>query len=156
VKYIGYMRVSRDREGGISADQQRNEIEHWAATPGKEREIIWLPPDTDWSGKSLERPSIQKALKLLRAGQVDGLVVSKLDRLTRSVADLNGLIKEAQAEGWNLVGLDIGVDLQGSQVQDRGQIDRFWTGLPGEKTEIITPSELSWGARWGGIGVIRV
>jgi DNA invertase Pin-like site-specific DNA recombinase len=111
VRYIGYIRVSRDREGGISPDQQRKEIEHWAATPGTEREIVWLPPDTDYSGKSLDRPSMHKALELLRSGGADGLVVSKLDRLTRSVADLNGLIREAQAAGWNIVGLDVGVDL---------------------------------------------
>jgi DNA invertase Pin-like site-specific DNA recombinase len=111
VKYIGYIRVSRDREGGISPDQQRKEIEHWAATPGTEREIVWLPPDTDYSGKSLDRPSMREALEVLRSGGAGGLVVSRLDRLTRSVADLNGLIREAQASGWNIVGLDVGVDL---------------------------------------------
>jgi DNA invertase Pin-like site-specific DNA recombinase len=154
LKYIGYIRVSRDREGGISADQQRVEIEHWAAAPDTGREIIWLPPDADWSGKSLQRPSIQKALKLLRAGQVDGLVVSKLDRLTRSVADLNGLIKEAQVEGWNLVGLDIGVDLRSTNgkmvAQLIGTISEWYLDRVTEEWEKVRRYKIeAKGAHWG-------
>jgi DNA invertase Pin-like site-specific DNA recombinase len=38
-------------------------------------------------------------------------VVAKLDRLSRSLVDFAGLLAEAQAGGWNLVALDLGVDL---------------------------------------------
>jgi hypothetical protein len=34
-------------------------------------------------------------------------------------------------------------------------VDRFWHSLPGSKTEIVSPSELSpVGSRWGGIGLL--
>src|SRR5579859_1529548 len=154
MRYIGYIRVSRAREGGISSDQQRKEIEHWAATPGKEREIVWLPPDTDYSGKSLERPSMQKALELLRSGNADGLVVSKLDRLTRSVADLNGLIREAQADAWDIVGLDVGVDLlttNGKMVaQLIGAISEWYLDRVTEEWEKVRRYKIEdEGAHWG-------
>ncbi len=38
------------------------------------------------------------------------LVVAKLDRLSRSVADFAGLLDAAQRGGWGLVALDLGVD----------------------------------------------
>jgi DNA invertase Pin-like site-specific DNA recombinase len=154
VKYIGYIRVSRDREGGISPDQQRKEIEHWAATPGTERDIVWLPPDTDYSGKSLDRPSMQQALELLRAAAADGLVVARLDRLTRSVADLNLLIREAQSAGWNLVGLDVGVDLlttNGKMVAHLiGAISEWYLDRVTEEWEKVRRYKIEdVGAHWG-------
>jgi DNA invertase Pin-like site-specific DNA recombinase len=162
LKYIGYIRVSRDREGGISPDQQRKEIEHWATTPGTEREVIWLPPDTDYSGKSLDRPSLRRALELLRLGEADGLVVSKLDRLTCSVADLNGLIKEAQTKGWNIVGLDIGVDLlttNGKMVaQLIGAISEWYLDRVTEEWEKVRRYKIEdEGAHWGAppLGYLR-
>ena len=55
---------------------------------------------------------MREALRRLRAGEADGIVVAKLDRLTRSVGDLNALIEEAKAGKWNIVALDLGVDLE--------------------------------------------
>jgi tRNA U55 pseudouridine synthase TruB len=40
---------------------------------------------------------MQEAIRRVRAGEAEGIVVSKLDRLTRSVADLNALIAEYEA-----------------------------------------------------------
>jgi DNA invertase Pin-like site-specific DNA recombinase len=38
-------------------------------------------------------------------------MVAKLDRLSRSLVDFAGITAEAHAGGWNLVALDLGVDL---------------------------------------------
>jgi DNA invertase Pin-like site-specific DNA recombinase len=112
LKLIGYIRQSKEKEGGLSPESQRAEIEHWASAPGKGRKIVSWLSDLDISGKSLDRPGIQEALSLVREGKADGIVVSKLDRLTRSVRDLNALIEEAKASGWTIVALDLGVDLK--------------------------------------------
>ena len=116
MRLVGYIRQSKEKEGGLSPESQRADIEHWASAPGKKREIVEWLADLDVSGKSLDRPRIQEALQLVREGKADGIVVSKLDRLTRSVADLNALIKEAQGDTphrpkWTIVALDLGVDL---------------------------------------------
>ncbi|BDB41539.1 recombinase family protein [Mycobacterium kiyosense] len=50
-------------------------------------------------------------LQLLASGQGDGLVVAKLDRLSRSIVNAANIIEAAQAQGWSLVILDLGVDL---------------------------------------------
>ncbi|MDP9223210.1 MAG: recombinase family protein, partial [Actinomycetota bacterium] len=59
----------------------------------------------------LRRPGLQRALGACASGEVGGIVVAKLDRLSRSLIDFAGLLTRAQAEGWNVVALDLGVDL---------------------------------------------
>src|SRR4249920_3727036 len=49
--------------------------------------------DGAFSGASLDRPALQKLLTEVRAGQVDVIVVYKVDRLTRSLADFAKLVE---------------------------------------------------------------
>jgi DNA invertase Pin-like site-specific DNA recombinase len=64
------------------------------------------------SGRSTRlRPGLAAALAAVDAGEADGIIVSKLDRLSRSVLDFAQLVCRAQADGWNLVVLDLGLDL---------------------------------------------
>jgi DNA invertase Pin-like site-specific DNA recombinase len=58
----------------------------------------------------MKRPGIQEALRLLRRGDAETLVVARIDRLTRSMADFTPLLAQAAKEGWALVALDINVD----------------------------------------------
>jgi DNA invertase Pin-like site-specific DNA recombinase len=60
------------------------------------------------SGKLARRPELDKALLVLREG--DQLVVTKLDRLGRSLEHLIELSKQLQAQGVALVVLDQGID----------------------------------------------
>jgi site-specific DNA recombinase len=154
MKFIGYVRQSREREEGLSPESQRAEIEHWASAPGRERVVEFLPPDLDWSGKSLERPSMGEALRRLRAGEADGIVVAKLDRLTRSVGDLNALIKEAKAGKWNIVALDLGVDLSTANGKVFAQIvgvlsEWYLDRVTEEWTKTRRHKILTQGAHWG-------
>jgi DNA invertase Pin-like site-specific DNA recombinase len=48
-------------------------------------------------------------LRDVRRGDV--LIVAKLDRLSRSLVDFAALMERAQRERWNIVALDLGVDL---------------------------------------------
>jgi DNA invertase Pin-like site-specific DNA recombinase len=49
--------------------------------------------DAGASAKTLNRPGLQQVLSLLTSGKADALLVTKLDRLTRSVKDLGILIE---------------------------------------------------------------
>jgi site-specific DNA recombinase len=49
--------------------------------------------DGAFSGASLERPALQELLTEVRAGQVDVIVVYKVDRLTRSLSDFAKLVE---------------------------------------------------------------
>ena len=159
MRFIGYLRQSKEKEGGLSPESQRADIEHWASAPGKNREIVKWFSDLDISGKSLDRPGIREALDLVRSGKADGIVVSKLDRLTRSVADLNALICEAQGENpdkpnWNLVALDLGLDLlstNGKLVAQLVGVISEWTldRLREETARTIRHKINVDGAHWG-------
>src|SRR5258708_38205812 len=45
------------------------------------------------SAKDLNRPGVQRLLGLVNGGKIDAVIVAKLDRLTRSVKDLCGLLE---------------------------------------------------------------
>ena len=54
------------------------------------------------SGKSLNRPAWQRVEESLRTGRVGGVVVMKLDRLSRSLSDVLGLVTASTRSGWAL------------------------------------------------------
>ncbi|CAM3636389.1 recombinase family protein [Mycobacterium frederiksbergense] len=107
--FIGFCRVSTqeqaDSRNGLEA--QRAAIDFEAERRGWSVEHL---ADEAVSGKSIG-PELRKALELLASGQADGLIVAKLDRMSRSIVNAANIIESAQAQGWSLVVLDLGVDL---------------------------------------------
>jgi DNA invertase Pin-like site-specific DNA recombinase len=59
--------------------------------------------DPAYSGGNLERPALQRLLKDIEAGLVDVVVVYKIDRLTRSLADFAKLVEVFDARGISFV-----------------------------------------------------
>jgi len=62
--------------------------------------LVEVREDAGFSGKSLRRPGIRAALEAVESGRADALVVSRLDRLTRSLRDFTALLERARREGW--------------------------------------------------------
>jgi len=106
---IGYTRVSTEEQGrsGLGRAAQRKAIA--AHANAKEWDVVWLY-DEGLSAKSLNRPALQEALVLLKRGDAQAIVVSKLDRLSRSVQDFAGLLAVARKQHWAVNALDVGVD----------------------------------------------
>ncbi|WP_231108822.1 recombinase family protein [Mycobacterium avium] len=103
---FGYTRVSTDEQvNGYGLDAQRDTIDSQANRRGWTVEHF---ADEGVSGKAIG-PQLQEVLQLLASGQGDGLVVAKLDRLSRSIVNASNIIESAQAQGWSLVILDLGV-----------------------------------------------
>ena len=72
--------------------------------------LVGIYTDTA-SGRSLKRrPGLEEALRHLENHDASALVVSKLDRLSRSTRDFGDLMERAQRRGWAPVVLDLGVD----------------------------------------------
>src|ERR1017187_1410042 len=90
---IGYVRVSTDRqaEHGVSLEAQEAKIRAMATVQGAE--LIDVIVDGGESAKSLNRPGLQRLMELVNGGKVQAVIVAKLDRLTRSVKDLCGLLE---------------------------------------------------------------
>lgn len=110
---IGYTRVSTEEQAssGLGLEAQRETIQRYADAHGWD--VVWYE-DAGLSAKSLDRPQLQAALDRLDASpkrrDVDGLLVAKLDRLSRSVVDFAGVLDLARARRWALVAIDLGVD----------------------------------------------
>jgi DNA invertase Pin-like site-specific DNA recombinase len=59
--------------------------------------------DGGLSGATMERPALQRLLNDIQAGQVDTVVVYKVDRLTRSLADFAKMVELFDAHGISFV-----------------------------------------------------
>ena len=59
--------------------------------------------DGGFSGGNMERPALQRLLADIRAGRIDIVVVYKVDRLTRSLADFARLVELFDAQGVSFV-----------------------------------------------------
>ncbi len=92
-KAIGYIRVStiQQSDRGVSLEAQQAKIEAYAML--YDLQVVRIVVETG-SAKSLQRDGLQDALNGLTAGEADALIVVKLDRLTRSVADLGRLVED--------------------------------------------------------------
>lgn len=93
-KAVGYIRVSTEKqaEHGVSLEAQRAKLDAYASL--YDVELVDVIVDAGVSAKTLDRPGLQRALAMLRKGQVQALLIAKLDRLTRSVKDLGLLVEE--------------------------------------------------------------
>jgi site-specific DNA recombinase len=78
-----------------SLDAQREACEAYIKSQAHEgwRLIHDRYDDGAFSGASLDRPALQKLLAEVRAGTIDIIVVYKIDRLTRSLADFAKLVE---------------------------------------------------------------
>ncbi len=110
MQVLAYCRVSTEEQGnsGAGLSAQREAIRTECERRGWDLDDV--VEDRGYSAKNLKRPGVQAALATLERGEADGLVVAKLDRLSRSVIDFAGLMELAQKQGWALVALDLGVD----------------------------------------------
>ncbi len=59
--------------------------------------------DGGFSGGSMDRPSLQRLLNDVRAGNIDAVVVYKVDRLTRSLIDFAKIVEVFDAQGASFV-----------------------------------------------------
>src|SRR6516164_4744371 len=59
--------------------------------------------DGGFSGATMDRPALQRLLADIAAGRVDTIVVYKIDRLTRSLADFAKIVEILDARGASFV-----------------------------------------------------
>ncbi len=101
---IGYTRAG----GGISVAEEQAVIAAACRTHGWK--LVRVEGDQAGEGKR-SRPALARALAALRAGEAQALVLASLDRVARSLSEAAQLLERARSEGWNLVALDLGLDL---------------------------------------------
>jgi DNA invertase Pin-like site-specific DNA recombinase len=108
---IAYVRVSTDDQGrnGYGLDAQRSAIRDECDRRGWT--LLRIEEDVRSGGTMKRRPGLARAIASCDSNEAQALVAAKVDRLSRSVHDFAGLVERARAGRWNLVILDLGVDL---------------------------------------------
>src|SRR3954469_17206255 len=93
-----YTRVSTDQ--GLEQDFNSLDAQHDASQSyiRSQAHAGWTPvrskyDDGGFSGGNTDRPALQRLLEDIRAGKIDIIVVYKVDRLTRSLADFAKLVE---------------------------------------------------------------
>lgn len=88
-----YARKSVERENSISCETQ---IEYCKATikPDERSEKVLTFVDNGFSGGNVDRDGFQKMMKAVRQGKISKVLVYKLDRISRSLADFVGILNE--------------------------------------------------------------
>lgn len=106
---VGYIRVSTDKQAkyGVSLEAQQSKIA--AMVQLQDAKLLEIIQD-DESGKSLDRPGMQRIIEMVKRQEIDLLIVFKLDRLTRSVVDLNELVTMFNKYKVSLVSLSESID----------------------------------------------
>jgi len=109
VRVIGYLRVSTEEqaESGHGLGAQRQAVLRHAEFHGWDVTFV----EDAQTGENADREGLMYARHLLRTGQRDALAVTALDRLTWSLVDFADIVSDAVAEGWNLIVLDLNLDL---------------------------------------------
>jgi site-specific DNA recombinase len=90
---IGYLRVSTEEQAndGLSLTLQEHKVRGYCELYGLD--LVRIETDAGVSAKSLEREALGRVLDDLGRWNADGIVVYKLDRLTRSIRDWAYLIE---------------------------------------------------------------
>ncbi|MBN9419317.1 MAG: recombinase family protein [Candidatus Eremiobacteraeota bacterium] len=96
MKVIGYVRVSTEEQAqqGVSLAAQEAKLRQYVQLYEHDKlELVDVVVDAGQSAKSLNRPGLANVLAALESGAVDGVIIYKMDRLTRSVRDLGHLLE---------------------------------------------------------------
>ena len=103
-----YCRVSTDER----LDQEFNSIdaqrEAGHAYIASQRSEGWIPvaddyDDPGFSGGNTERPALKRLITDIEEGKIDIVVVYKIDRLTRSLADFSKMVEVFERQGVSFV-----------------------------------------------------
>lgn len=88
-----YPRVSTDDQvrEGFSLDEQEEEMKRLCEY--KNYQIYKVYREEDVSAKNMNRPKFQEMIQDLKDGKINRIIVHKLDRLTRSIQDLEVICK---------------------------------------------------------------
>src|SRR5713226_4649589 len=88
-----------------SLDAQRDACEAYIKSQASQgwRALPQHYDDPAYSGGNLDRPALQQLLKDIDGGRIDVIVVYKIDRLTRSLADFAKLVEAFDAKSISFV-----------------------------------------------------
>ena len=107
-RIVGYCRVSTENQNGADSfglETQRDTILKYCTANDLELVLIYEDPAFSGSLPPLERPGLHALLEALKAGNIQQVVVTRLDRLARDTMLSLWLLKEVKKLGAELVSI---------------------------------------------------
>ncbi|MCI1959647.1 MAG: recombinase family protein, partial [Clostridia bacterium] len=95
-----YLRQSVDKKDSISIETQLEKC--LKESSGK----YMVFSDKGFSGKDTNRPQFQKMMKLIKEGKINRIIVYRLDRFSRSIADFSALWQVLSANGVEFISVN--------------------------------------------------
>lgn len=156
MQVIGYCRVSTGQQArdGLSLDAQQERIRAYCQAYGYT--LVRIVVDTK-SGESLNRPGIRECLDALESGEATGLVVCKLDRITRKLSDICRLTDKYFGEGRKFRLMSVSEHIDTSTPGGRMMLNILGTfaqherEMISERTRETAAYQKAAGKRWGEI-----
>ena len=144
-----YIRVSTK---GQNTASQRVDIDRWLSSqPEGIESAEW---QDDFTGTSMKRPAWKDLEGRIEAGEIDTLVIWRLDRLGRTASGLVKLFDLLQEQRVNLISLKDGVDLStptGRLIAHvMASIAEYETEIRGERVSAGIAAAKASGKTWGG------
>ena len=101
LKVAGYCRVSHDEQKkfGYSIGAQVETIEKWATDKG--HKIVNMYVDEGFSASNMDRPQLQEMLANLH--EIDAIVFTRIDRLSRNVLEANKMLDLLRQNGVDMI-----------------------------------------------------
>lgn len=98
MRLVGYCRVSTEQQSseGHSLEAQAAKVATYCDLYDYQ---LVATISEQGSAKSLKRDGLQQAIEMIRAGEADGILITKLDRLTRSMRDFHYLLDNLFNDG---------------------------------------------------------
>lgn len=107
MRVAGYMRVSTEEQKkfGVSIGQQEVELKKWAIENGHEYVGAYSDAGISARKRYTKRPSLLRMLEDVKAGKIDLIIFTKLDRWFRNVADYYDVqrILDANGVAWKAI-----------------------------------------------------
>jgi DNA invertase Pin-like site-specific DNA recombinase len=113
VRALGYASVNGTGEGTAELDAQKRAIERCAQKLRLELVEVVREREPD-KGKALDRAGLSYVIERIAAGDASCVVVTGLDRLSRSVAELGTIVQWLERNEVRLVAVDLELDTSSS------------------------------------------
>jgi DNA invertase Pin-like site-specific DNA recombinase len=109
VRAVGYASVNGEGQSTAELDAQKRAIDRCAKQLNLELVEVVREREPE-KGKALDRAGLSYLIERIAAGDASCLVVTGLDRLSRSVAELGTIVQWLEKNGVRLVAVDLKLD----------------------------------------------
>jgi len=111
-----YIRVSTDEQAkkGFSPDNQIRQCRDYAEM--HQYHVKEVFDDSGRSGRTTDRPEIQKLLKAIEEKPVEAIIIYKIDRFARNVTDFSRIYNELKTKNIKLLSINEGDLMEGNSL----------------------------------------